>query len=445
MSVVRYIGDRLMNAVANLGTPRDKASSSVYVPATMTYQELLNAYRGAWLPRKIVDIPALDATRKWRNWQGSADEITALEAEETRLQYREKVRKAKTAARLFGGSALYIGTGDANQSLPLDLGRIGRGGLRYLTPLAMRHLTAGEIERDPVAEGFGRPRDYTLTTSGRETVTIHPSRLALFYGAEIPGDGEWLGEGWGDSSLIAVMDAVRHADSTSANVASLVFEAKIDVISIPGLSEMLSDARGESALATRLTAAASMKGINGTVVIDGEESYEQKSASFGTLPEVMDRFYQAVAGAADIPMTRLFGMSPAGLNATGDGDLKNYYDRIQAMQQLELQPAMATLDEALIRSALGTRPPELHYVWASLWQTSEKERADIGKITAETVKVLKESGLFPGEVLSKAGSNALIEGGALPGLEAAIEEFGLEVPEDDPNDLEAAMLPEGET
>ena len=41
------------------------------------------------------------------------------------------------------------------------------------------------------------------------------------------------------------------------------------------------------------------------------------------------------------------------MNATGDSDTRNYYDRLQSDQVMRLQPALARLDEVLIRNALG--------------------------------------------------------------------------------------------
>lgn len=89
-----------------------------------------------------------------------------------------------------------------------------------------------------------------------------------------------------------------------------------------------------------------------------------------------------------------------------------------------MTPAMHRMDEAIIRSALGSRPPEVHYIWSSLWQISDKERADIGKTNAETIKALNDTGLFPSEALAMAGANMLVENSVMPGLEQAIDDAG---------------------
>ena len=215
-----------------------------------------------------------------------------------------------------------------------------------------------------------------------------------------------------------------------------MFEAKIDVIKIPRFMEGMADPEYRRLVVERATLAAMAKGINGALLIDSEEDYQQKSATFATLPDVLNTFLQIVSGAADIPMTRLLGQSPGGMSATGESDLRNYYDRIQSMQELVLQPSMQILDECLIRSALGSRPDDLYYEWASLWQTTAKERADIGKATAETIKTLRETALIPDDAMSRTAVNMLTELGVAPGLEAAIAEFGAELDEDETDPAE---------
>ena len=424
MGKLRSIADGLQNLVANLGTGRDKATHTHYGVPTLTEREAVNAYRGAWLPRKIVDIPALDAARNWRSWNADAKRVSALEAEENRLGLQGRLLEAHTKARLFGGAAIYIGTGDQRPDKPLDPSRIAKGGLRHLNVLTKRVLQAGEIERDPESPNYGLPSHYKLTSAAAGQVEIHPSRLVILHGAHLP-DAELSinAGGWGDSVLTAIMDEVKRADSTSANIASLVFEAKVDVLNIPNLMSRLTDPAFEAQLLQRLQLAAVAKGINGMLVLDGEETYNQKSANFASLRDILLAFFQIVSGAADIPVTRLLGQSPGGLNASGETDVRNYYDRIRAIQELTLTPAMAVLDECLIRSAIGARDPDVFYNWRSLWQTSEKERADIGKTTAESIKIVGETGLIPDDVMSKVAVNMLTESGVAPGLESEMADW----------------------
>lgn len=431
MGKLAQIKDGLVNLVANLGTPRDKASASFYGLPALTEADATNAYRGTWLARKVIDIPAMDSCRKWRGWSADQAQISAIEAEEKRLGLQQKMLEALTRARLAGGAALYIGTGQSDPMQPLKPETIGKGGIKHINVLSKRVLQAGELDRDPESPGYGRPAYYNLSSGTAGQLRIHPSRLVILQGATKPDPELDTGDGWGDSVLLAISKAIKDADSTAGNIASLVFEAKVDVIKIPNFMSMLSDPAYEEQMLKRMQLAMMAKGINGALLLDAEEDYEQKQAQFGGLTDLMMAFMQLTSGASDIPMTRLLGQSPGGMNASGESDLRNYYDRISSGQELVLAPALQVLDECLIRSALGSRPEEVFYNWRSLWQTTDTERATIGKTTADTIKTIADTRLIPDGVMSLVAVNMLTEAGVAPGLEAEMLEYAASTPAED--------------
>lgn len=428
MSRFAQFRDGLLNVVSNLGTGRDKAASTHVVQTFKTDYELLTAYRELWMAKKIVNIPARDAVREWRSWQASSEQITKLERVEAKYGLRLKTEDALRKARLFGGAAIYIGTYDSDPSKPM----MENSRLRYLAVMPRAKLTAKELVDDIRSPYYGQPEYFTVANTQEE---IHASRLVLFVGQVIPDDiianVGYLG--WGDSVLASCLAAVMRAESSYANANSLIYEARVDVLSIPNLTEEVQTKEGEERVTNLARVAATSKGNNGMMMIDKEMDYDSKSASFGGLNELMEKFIQEGAGAADIPATRLLGMSPSGLNSTGESDLRNYYDSIRSMQTLDIGPAMAWLDELLIREALGGRPTEVHYNWNVLWQPTAKEMADIGKTTADTLKTLVDTALFNGDALSVAGANLLTERGVVPGLENALNKVMTDPDsEDDP-------------
>jgi phage-related protein (TIGR01555 family) len=179
----------------------------------------------------------------------------------------------------------------------------------------------------------------------------------------------------------------------------------------------MSNPRHRELLEQRVILSAQLKGNNGMLILDKEEEYSQKNFTFAGLPEISYQALQAVSGAADIPITRFLGQSPAGLSSTGESDLKNYYDAVNSMQALIISPALEDLDECLIRSALGDRPEDVDYQWASLWQMDDEQKSKISKETADTIKVLADCGLFPDDDLAEAAANLLVEHSILPSFE----------------------------
>lgn len=415
---MNYKTDSLRSFLGGLGDPeRDKRASVYYGYSILTDDQLLNAYRGSWLPRKIVNIPAQDSVRAWRNWMAEADQIEKIEAEEKRLGLRQKVREAMIKARLFGGAAIVIGDGTNNLMKPFEPERVGLGGIKYLTVLSRVRLPANEIEQDPTSEFFDQPKSYSINGT-----PIHPSRLIRFKGQEHPESMYAMGvtNGWGDSVLVSMMDAIKNFDGTAANIASMVYEANVDVFGIPDFIDQLNVPDYVNAMTNRMGLVAANKGINRSIMMDANETFERKTMSFGGLDAIFDKFIQEVSGAADIPATRLLGMSPSGLSATGEADLRNYYDHINAEQTLTIEPAMTAFDQALIRSALGDAPEEIWYEWASLWQLTEKEKAEVADKMSNVAERLSRTGLISQEALSKAVVNQFTEDGIYPGLEQEV-------------------------
>lgn len=431
--------DSLRSFVTGLGTSKDKGASASYVFQPLGPDELNAMHRGDWLSRKVVDIIPNDMTREWRNWQAKDQQIEKIEAVEKAplVNLQVKVNQALQVARLHGGAVIYIGIkGATDLSQPLDPKSVGKGDLAYLHVLSRYEVSCGEAETDVTSEFYGQPSYYEVAGANGVPVQIHPSRMVRFLGAPVLDRRSVGNEPWGDSVLQSVYDALRNAGSAQGHIAALIPEAKVDIIYVPGLGEHTKTQAGRDKLTARFTYANTMKSIINAVLLDGNgksgpdaggEKWEQKQISFAQLPELLQQYLSIASAAADIPATRMLSTSPKGLNATGDSDMRNHYDNCAARQRTELQPALNRLDEVVIRSALGNRPPSIYYEWAPLWGLTEKEQAEVFKMKADGARALagaKGGPLLPVNALSDALVNTFTEDGALPGLEAAIEEYG---------------------
>jgi len=430
--------DRLVNLVTGLGTSKDKRYSTAFQLNLVTQDELDAAHRSDWLARKVVDIIPADMLRKMRLWQAEKDQIEALEKAEKALGLQFKVKSALQLSRLYGGAGIVMGVRGAESGKELKPDTVRKGDLQYIHVLSRYELSAGgEMIRDIESPWYGEPEYYQVTTTGNQPLRIHPSRVVRFDGAPILNRDAQT-DGWGDSVLQVVYDAIQNAASSQEHVAAMIPEAKIDVIHVPGLSDQLSTQEGTTRLTNRFQLAQTIKGMFGFTLLEGNgvdegEVWHQKTMNFAHFPDLLQNFLQVASGAADIPVTRLLGQSPAGMSATGESDLKNYYDNIAAQRDNDLTHRLARLDEVLIRSALGSRDPSIHYAWPSLWQQEPQELAEIEVSRATAVEKIAATGLVPSRALAAALTNSMIDSGQWPGLEQGLEEFEEETGDFDPD------------
>lgn len=418
----RRTADSLASLTTGLGTTKDRATQTYWAFTVLTDEQIDAAYRGDWLARKIIDLIPYDMTREWRTWNADDAQITALETAERDLQVRPKLLEALVLSRKYGGSALLIGDGAGDPATELDVTRIGKGGIKYLHALPRQVLTFSEMDTDLQSRFFGLPKILEYQPSTGIPISIHPSRFVFFRGMPrytgrpVTAQDEF----WGDSILQSIQDQVKAANTIHQGVSNLVQEAKVDVITVPSLSSHLTDDTATQALTARFAYANMLKSLFNMLLIGDGEEWDRKEVNFSMMPELARMFLQFAAGAADIPLTRLIGQSPAGLNATGESDTRNYYDMISSRQEADLTPQINQLDEALIRHALGNRPDSLWYIWNPLWQLSGKELAETQKLRAERDQIYANAALIPDEALAEAVQSALVDDGTYPALEEAL-------------------------
>ncbi|MCP4487838.1 MAG: DUF1073 domain-containing protein, partial [Gammaproteobacteria bacterium] len=275
---------------------------------------------------------------------------------------------------------------------------------------------------DPMSEFYNRPGYYDLMGGDAVLLRIHPSRIVHYIGSKRRQYGA-TGR-MGQSVLTPIMDSLKGFDAVMANVADMTMEAKVDVMRISGLMQKVTNPDELAALQTKLQLAMMTKATNGALILDmDDEEWQQKQLSFATLPDIIDRFQTWASGDAMVPRSMLFGVQTGGLGDTGKADVSNYYDRVKAMQENDLQPAMTVLDGMVVKTALSSVPEEVHYNWRSLWQMDDKTKQEIGKMIVDRYAVAVEKIGFPEDLAFEQVVNELTEAGVSPGLEYAANEW----------------------
>ena len=400
--------DGLENLVAQLGTEQDKRSHSKFVNNKMLSadgnQDELNAmYRTDWLCGKVVDIIPDDMTREWREFTGDVDPkvVKALEDEEDRLQLSSYFNEAHKWGRLYGGGLIVMSIDDGQTpDKPLDINKIKKGGLRHIKAIDRHRVSNADIVpiADPMNINFGMPEYYRFNET---SVKIHHSRILRFDGISLPFDEFRRNNYWSDSVLSRLYEAVINFNTTGDGAASMVYETNVDIVKVKGLMGYLQTAEGEALLRKRFTMAGMMKSFNSMMLLDNEEGFESKNNTFAGLPDLLDRFALFLSAASDIPATRLLGSSASGLNATGEGDLKNYYDTVRSTQKKVYKPLLDYFDKIMAKSLGLADDTDMDYDFKSLFQMTPKEMADLQLVNAQRDQIYLDRNVITEEIVAK--------------------------------------------
>lgn len=111
---------------------------------------------------------------------------------------------------------------------------------------------------------------------------------------------------------------------------------------------------------------------------DIEDDFQTLTYTFTGIPEIMLQLGQQISGAFGIPLVRLFGQSPAGLNSTGESDIRSYYDNIKKLQRSMMRSGLKRILDVAYMSVTGQTPPDdLSFDFSPLWQVSSLEKSQI--------------------------------------------------------------------
>ena len=444
MGFIRNMSDGLANVFSGLGGRGDPRLGNSYGFVPLSQVQIISAYRGSGLMCKIIDIPADDIVREWRDWKGDADQIALIWQEEKRLSIPQKLRQAEILRGLGGGAFILGLPGDPSTPAP----KASKGGLAFVHVVSRWQLSAVGWIDDPANPLFGEPSAWRMNTA-RGGASIHPSRVIAFRGDFIPDIAGVSVEDrfWGESRVARVLSAVEDCDTARQSFATLITKASRLRLGIPGLAQAIAEGQ-ESAIQARLANLMMGESVLNATLYDagadgsGGEKIDDVAYKFDGMRDVMDAYAMWASAIADIPATRLFGRAPDGMNASGNSQQIDWNKAIRARQTLGAAPCLDRLDAALLPSALGAMPDNLDYDFPPLDLPSEKEVAETFRINVEAIEKLQATATIPDEALAKGVQSLLCEHGWLPGIETALaeipdeERYGIAQPDEaGPSDL----------
>ncbi len=398
--------DAFSNPAARIGFgTMDLLQATEYPLTRMTqnYQLLTSLYRDNWIVQNIVATIPNDMIRKWYEIKsGIAPEyIKQMTRLEQTTQMRKKLLEGLCWGRLYGGAVgVILMKGQNDMSQPLDMDSVMPGsflGLQILDRWSGVYPES-DVVSDPSDPDFGLPDYYIIRdeTTGQTAVRVHHSRVIRFIGRELPWLERVAEQYWGESELEAIYHEVVKRDNVSGNIAALTFRANINYLEADGLDQLLGTANTEMQRRfwNLLQAQAIMESNFGTRIINKGDAMHNVQYTFTGLADVYDRVMMDVAGAARTPVTKLFGRSPAGMNATGESDMRNYYDYIDGLRETDFRAIIERLLPIMALSAWGQIPDDLEIDFSPMQTPDAKETAEIAERKTNAILAVYQNDLI---------------------------------------------------
>jgi phage-related protein (TIGR01555 family) len=392
-SDLRLSMDTWQSLLTGVGTTaRDKRMSRTFERSTtLHYNTMENLFHDDDIANRIAHLPAMDRWREWVEYISDAvEDVVWMEQKHQELQTITRLVEACTWANVFGGAIMYVGAVDGRKpEEPLDMGRIKS--VEFLSVWDRRDLHIYSIDANLLSPTFGQPELYQLRPVGGlraplqgTPVLIHHSRVIPFDGALTTRRRKARNLGWSDSLYQRVFERLRGYNASWDAVEVLLEDFSQAVFKIGGLREMICSKDGATQLQARMEAAEMSRSVLRAMLLDAEnEEFERKPTPMTGLPETIELFMLRIAAAAQMPVTLLFGRSPAGLNATGDNDLRQYYDRIRAEQNAIGRPQLERLSRILWASRPEGEPENWSFKFRPLRQLSDDQIAQIHHTQAQ--------------------------------------------------------------
>lgn len=401
----RATADSFQNFAAKTGLGTDNLSSANtygFNPVSRNRTLIEWMYRGSWICGVAVDCVADDMTREGVEFQSSLEpeEGEQLQAALSRHQVWQSLNQVAKWARLYGGAIGYISIKGQDPATPLRLETVAKGQFEGVTTMD-RWMVQPDLVHSIKTPGpdFGLPLFYDVVATSFQfpfpRARIHHSRLIRMEGVELPYFQRISENMWGMSILERVYDRLTAFDSTTSGAAQLTYRAHLRTIKVKDLRTIIATGgKTMEGLVAQLEMIRRYQSNEGLTLLDGEDEFETHSYTFSGLADVLNAMADQISGATQIPLARLFGQSPGGLNATGDHELITYYDNVKRQQERWFRRPLDIVLRVSAASEEIELPEGFAYTFKSLWQTTDEEKSTINANDANAISNLQGAGII---------------------------------------------------
>lgn len=353
----------------------------------LKYEDYFNRYDRQAIAAAIIDRPVA------ATWRGGVDIVesdddkdTALETAWDELYKRLSLQSKFTRLDKLTGigeyGVLLLGLSDVNTKEDFkEPVKIGKLKLNYVKPLGQNSAVIKNFEENPANERFGQPLIYEITTSDPNTqasaqLQVHWTRIIHVADALLES------EIYGTPRLKPVLNRLYDIEKLTGGSAEMFWRG-----GRPGYQGITGD---DFQMTTQMQ----------NTLQDQIDEYEHNLRRIFMLEGIdmkplamqiadpsnhLDIQIQMISAKTGIPKRKLTGSERGELASSQDDDAWNELIQARREEFAAVLIVVAFVDRMIFYGVLPAPKEEYSVVWVDLWAPSEKERAEIGKIIAESL------------------------------------------------------------
>ena len=397
--------------------------------------------------RNISQTIAEEMTRKGITIKGSDSvpkkKIAELQEFVSKYKLMDVCRTALEQDGFFGRSHIYVDVATPNgakaEDDPLELEselflsnkKIPKGSSLVFTVVEAMWTYPGLYNSvNPLAEDYYRPT--TWYVMGK---TVHASRLIPII-AQPVADILKAAYSFGGLSLSQIAEPyIDNWIRTRNSVGDMVHSYSLTGLKTDLSSLLEVETDDPQDLMNRVAMLNETKDNRSTVVIDKDkEEFFQYNTPIAGLDKLQAQAQEHICSVTHIPLVKYTGLSPTGLNASSDGEIRVWYDFILARNERVLREPLKYMLEIIQLVEWGKIDESLTFDFAPLFEPTPKELEELRKSRAESDKVYVDSG-----VISQQDARSILvnePGSRYASLDQALPP---ELEEDDPQ-AEVALI-----
>jgi len=350
--------------------------------------------------RSMHETLADECVRMWGEVKASGDAspetLAEIESELKRIDLRAHVRQAVIHDQAFGGAHVFFSMKDDKEAreLPLimrpySVPKDSFVGLRVVEPYWVTPNFYNSI--DPTAADFYTPSSWWLLG-----IEVHATRLQTIISRPVP---DMLKPSYSFRGISMSQLAIPYVDNwlrTRQSVSDTVKQFSVSGVAMD-LAQALQPG-ANVALQQRAQLINAYRDNRNLMLLDkATEEFFQVNTPLSGLDALQAQGQEQMSAVSHIPLVKLLGLTPTGLNASSEGEIRVFYDYVRGYQTHALGPLLENVLKLAQLSLFGAIDPGITWEWLPLHELTALEDADRRNKDADTTVKYIESGVITPE------------------------------------------------